>query len=78
MVDAPLSDSAAVSRTFEGMVPAIPLIFLNSGASDHFFCDRKDFTKYESVPYRTGKSALASEGDFAIVAGRQRDCYSHV
>ncbi len=57
VVDAPLSDVAAVS----------PLTFLDSGANNHFFRDRRDFTKYESVPYCMGKSALASEGDFAIV-----------
>ncbi|KAF9039469.1 hypothetical protein BDZ89DRAFT_1129363 [Hymenopellis radicata] len=66
-VDAPTADTAAVSRTFEGTNPTISLTFLDSGASDHFFRDRRDFTEYESVPYRTGSSALASEGDFSTV-----------
>ncbi|KAJ7716631.1 hypothetical protein B0H16DRAFT_1278867, partial [Mycena metata] len=39
----------------------------DSGASDHFFRNRDNFTTYEAIPTRTGKSALASEGDFTIV-----------
>ncbi|KAF7371645.1 Gag-Pol polyprotein [Mycena venus] len=41
--------------------------FLDSGASNHFFRDHSDFRTYVAVAVRTGKSALASEGDFAIV-----------
>ncbi len=67
VVDAPVADTATVSRTFEGVKSTISLTFLDSGASDHFFRDRDDFAEYESLPYRTGKSALASEGDFPIV-----------
>ncbi|KAJ7775251.1 hypothetical protein B0H14DRAFT_3508447 [Mycena olivaceomarginata] len=58
---------ALVSRTFENHSPAKAITFLDSGASDHFFRDRSDFRSYEAVAVRTGKSALASEGDFAIV-----------
>ncbi|KAJ7736927.1 hypothetical protein B0H16DRAFT_1214845, partial [Mycena metata] len=39
----------------------------DSGASDHFFRNREDFATYDVIAARTGKSALASEGDFAIV-----------
>ncbi|KAJ7761857.1 hypothetical protein B0H14DRAFT_3594770 [Mycena olivaceomarginata] len=52
---------------FENHSPKTTITFLDSGASDHFFCNRADFSTYEAIAVRTGKSALASEGDFAIV-----------
>ncbi|KAJ7623973.1 hypothetical protein DFH06DRAFT_1340299 [Mycena polygramma] len=63
----PISPTVFVSHTFQNNSPAITITFADSGASDHFFRNRSDFSTYEAIPVRTGKSALASEGDFAIV-----------
>ncbi len=67
IVDVPLAEAATVTCTFEGVHPTVLLMFLNSGASDHFFRNKSEFTEYEPVPYRTGTSALSSEGEFSIV-----------
>ncbi|KAJ7872980.1 hypothetical protein B0H13DRAFT_2349210 [Mycena leptocephala] len=64
----------STSPPFENYSPSVTITFLDSGASDHFFRDRTDLTTHEAVPVRTRKSALASEGDFAIVGkGCQTD-----
>jgi hypothetical protein len=67
VVSGPTAPKVLVSRTFENYSPAKAITFLDSGASDHVFRNRSDFRSYEAVVVRTGKSALASEGDFVIV-----------
>jgi hypothetical protein len=67
IVESSIAPQAFVSRSFENRSPSTTITFLDSGASDHFFRDRLEFTSYEAIPLRTGKSALSSDGDFAIV-----------
>ncbi|KAJ7923261.1 hypothetical protein B0H13DRAFT_1865071 [Mycena leptocephala] len=47
--------------------PPITVTFLDSHASDHFLREHSDFTRHEAIPMHTGKSALPSDGDIAIV-----------
>ncbi|KAJ6479829.1 hypothetical protein C8R45DRAFT_1156024 [Mycena sanguinolenta] len=67
VLDSPNAPMAFASRTLENFAPLQTVTFVDSGASDHFFRDRSDFDNYEAVAVRTGKSALASDGDFTIV-----------